>query len=366
MKLSDVKSLLKTMVEKKTAITPMLWGQHGIGKSSVVKQVGDELGYKVLSIILSQKEAVDLAGVLYTFEDKSLGMSVTSSHPPVWFADAVKNGNLILFLDEFNMARKEVLNAAFELVLDRRLNNTKLPDSVFIVCAGNPEDDRYDVTPMSESLRDRFMHIKVTYDLDDWMNWAKGKLNPSIVNFIGAQPGNAYYVDAKNDVFPVEIRHSGRSWERLDMIDKLPLADRIKTECYRGIVGTDVATAYVKYLSSAESAIKFDDIVNDTAKSIKRVKEWSKSNPIRVDLLAATVDNILAVYTTEPAKILQHSDAVCDLAAELPVDLTYKLVSEVYEYEDFGTKMLKHKKLETKLKEVHKYLEEQEKDTAKK
>jgi MoxR-like ATPase len=290
MKIKDVKVLLREMISKKTPVAPMLWGPHGIGKSASVRQVAKELGYDLYNVILSQKEAVDLAGVLYTREDKELKLSVTDNHPPKWFADACKKGKFVLFLDEFNMARKEVMNAAFELVLDRRLNNIKLPDDVVIICAGNPDDERYDVTPMSESLRDRLMHIMVEADLDSWHEYAKSSgINSEVIQFLRNNPQCAGTTDKRDLSLPVEIKHSLRSWERLSEISKLNIPDRVKIECYSGIVGSEMALLFTKSLN--EATITPEEIVEMSDETIERVKGYLSGDKIRFDKIDMAIRN---------------------------------------------------------------------------
>ena len=290
MKIQDLKVLLREMISTKTKVTPMLWGPHGIGKSASVRQVAEEMGYQLFNVILSQKEAVDLAGVLYTREDKDLKLSVTDAHPPKWFADACKKGKFVLFLDEFNMARKEVMNAAFELVLDRRLNNIKLPDDVFIVCAGNPDDERYDVTPMSESLRDRLMHLMVEPDLDSWFGYAKGAgIAPEVVAFLRNNPQASSATDKRDFTLPVEIKHSLRSWERLSEISKLSIPERIKLDCYSGIVGNEMALLFMKSLH--ESTVTPEEILELDDATVERIQGFLNANPIRFDKIEMAIRN---------------------------------------------------------------------------
>lgn len=290
MKIQDLKVLLREMIATKTKVTPMLWGPHGIGKSASVRQVANEIGYELFNVILSQKEAVDLAGVLYTREDKELKLSVTDAHPPKWFADACKRGKFILFLDEFNMARKEVMNAAFELVLDRRLNNIKLPDDVFIVCAGNPDDERYDVTPMSESLRDRLMHIMVEADLESWHDYAKKSgIAPEVIQFLRNNPQASSSTDKRDFSLPVEIKHSLRSWERLSDISKLNIPERIKMDCYSGIVGSEMALLFTKSLH--ESTVTPEEILALTEDTVERIKGYLNANPARFDKIDSAIRN---------------------------------------------------------------------------
>lgn len=338
MNTKNLKVLLKSMIADKVInATPMLWGQHGIGKSAVVQQVGAEVGYKVLTVILSQKEAVDLSGVLYTYEDPELGQSVTSAHPPKWFADAVKQGKLILFLDEFNMARREVLNAAFELVLDRRLNNIKLPDSVFIVCAGNPEDERYDVTPLSESLRDRLMHIQVQPDVAAWSEWAKGgsAIHPDVLAFVQATPSAAFAEDEKNLKFPVEIKHSLRSWERLSSIHKMNIPQEIKFECYRGIVGLEIATAFIRSIAGEELPLTAKEVIKRDKKTVAKLEKWVANG--RMDLLSATVQNVIADIRDDIKVSDKDGAAVTEFVVSLPKDLASMFLSEIHKNQTWAS-----------------------------
>lgn len=320
MNITDVKSIIKTMVEKKFKGTPMLWGRHGLGKSSAVRQVGKELGYRVLDIRLAQKEAIDITGMLFTFEDKALGMSVTANHPPEWFASALKNGKLILFLDEFNMARREVMNAVFELVLDRKLNDRPLPDDVFIVCAGNPEEgDRYSVTPMSESLIDRLLHIKVTPDVDGWLAHAeKSGADSRITSFIRANPSALFAANKLDEKFPVTIKHSERSWlDRADAILKLELQDdELQYELLCGAVGADIATLFVKTIEKHNLPVTVKEVFAGKKDTMERLARYRSS--MRQDLLSITCTNVVDYCNKHQVEATKHLDKVIAFINTLP------------------------------------------------
>ena len=353
MNIQDVKTVLKELVNTKTPVTPMLWGRHGIGKSSAVHQLGKELGYRVYTIILSQKEPVDVAGVLYTFDDKQLGMSVTASHPPDWFATALKKGKCILFLDEFNMARREVMNAAFELVLDRRLNNLKLPDDVFIVCAGNPDDERYDVTPMSESLRDRLMHLKVTPDVNTWLKFAKGKdsgIHPDIVTFVEMNPKAGNSVDSRDDVFPVEIKHSFRSWERVGLIHSLTgLSNVLKAECIRGIVGTDLATAFIQAFGSMDRPLGALDILELNAATINKISVLRNPKKMRIDILTQSIDNLAAFCHSNETLATKKIENVIKFIKLLPEDCASLTIGKLFEIPTWAEMFMQDSELKVKI-----------------
>jgi hypothetical protein len=354
MNILNVQTVLETLIQTKAPITPMLWGRHGVGKSSAVHQVGKKLGYDVYSIILSQKEAVDIAGVLYIYENKALGMSVTASHPPDWFATALKKGNVVLFLDEFNMARKEVANAAFELVLDRRLNNMKLPDSVFIVCAGNPDDERYDVTPMSESLRDRFMHLKVSSDTNAWLDWARSSnvIHPDVVKFIENDPKALYVVDKKDESFPVEIKYSERSWERVGMIHKLPMSYALKTECIRGVVGPDLATAFMQSFGVSELPLDALEILQLDKNAKDRIIKMCNPERMRVDLLNQSINNLVRFSINNHALATKNINNVKVFIKMLPDDCAFAAIKELFELPGWSDQFLSDPELREKINQM--------------
>src|SRR5688572_6773344 len=122
MYLNTLKDTLVKMIRAKTPVVPMLWGPHGIGKTQIVRQAAKELGYKLITVTLSQKEAVDIAGLLYTAHDTDLGIDVTAYHPPKELATAMLQGNCVIFFDEVNRARKDVQNTIFPILQERELN----------------------------------------------------------------------------------------------------------------------------------------------------------------------------------------------------------------------------------------------------
>ena len=202
MYLKDVKEVITVLAKSKCPLSSILWGPTGIGKSSIVKQAAEELEYNLVDIRLSQREAVDILGMPFTShvtikdsktgEEKQIG--TLDHYSPKWFVEALHKGKTILFLDELNRARPEVLQAVFELALDRRLNGQKLPDDVIVISACNPPDQRYDTVEFDDALAARFMHIHVQPDQEVWMDWAKStkkgtdrpNIHPYITNFIAS------------------------------------------------------------------------------------------------------------------------------------------------------------------------------------
>lgn len=359
MNINEVKFVFKKMIEKGFQSTPMLWGRHGLGKSSCIRQVGAELNYRVLDMRLAQKEAIDITGMLYTFIDDKLGMSVTANHPPQWFADALKNGEVILLLDEFNMARREVMNAVFELVLDRKLSDVKLPDSVFIVCAGNPEDgDRYDVTPMSESLVDRLLHIKVTPDVDGWLDHAEKKnCDSRITSFIRANPDALFHPNKLDEKFPVQIKHSERTWlDRADAILKLDLDQALQYELLCGAVGAEMALLFSKTIEKENMPVTVKEIFAGKKDTSERLARYRASS--RQDLLAITVNNLVDYAAKNPVEATKHLSQVIAFINAMPDEQAMVVIHGTRTIEGWAKEYLKDAEISKKLNSINEVVKE--------
>lgn len=176
-----------------------LWGPPGVGKSDVVKQLGDELNAHVIDIRLSLWEPTDIKGIPY-FNPESHTMSWA---PPVELPSeelAAQYGNIILFLDEMNSAAPSTQAAAYQLILNRRVGTYHLPKNVLIVAAGNRETDRGVTNRMPKPLANRFTHLEMKVDWDDYFEWAtNNKIHTDVLGFLSFSKGDLYDFDPKAD-----------------------------------------------------------------------------------------------------------------------------------------------------------------------
>lgn len=360
MNIRDVKKVIKALAEKKAPVTSCLWGKHGIAKSAAIGQIAEELNYQFIPLILSQREAVDLLGVPYHTFDEELKMSVTEYHPPRWFAKAVKQGKLILFLDELNRARPEVIKAAFELVNERRLNNMKLRDDVMIVVACNPDDGegKYDVAQFDDAMIDRFMHIHVKADLGVFKEWAKESrsdgtknIHSDILNFLNVAPEHAYKYEKSDENFPVTIKHSFRSWERAHYIHSLGLPRDLELECLSGVIGADVALAFLASIDARDNKpLTIEEIYEFSEESSNRLKRWTNdNNESRLDIIKETINNLHNAVKSESAVAIKYANNIMNLLLLLPDDLFVVAVKGIYERGQWANILLKNKDIKEKM-----------------
>ena len=81
----------------------------------------------------------------------------------------------------------------YQLVLDRRLGEYCLPDGWVVMAAGNPASERGVHFAMPRPLRNRFVHLDLEPDLDDWCQWAiRAHIRPEIIAFLRFKPELLY------------------------------------------------------------------------------------------------------------------------------------------------------------------------------
>lgn len=184
----------------------MLWGPPGVGKSQMIAQIADKHGVHVVDVRLSQMEPTDLRGIPFRVDD------VVEWAIPALLPDVKRHGEEgILFLDEITSAAPTVSAAAYQLILDRRLGEYRVPDGWAIFAAGNRQGDRGVTYTMPSPLANRFAHFEVDTHLDDWVAWAyENGIDERVIAFLRFRPELLFDFDpAHNPVaFP-----SPRSWE---------------------------------------------------------------------------------------------------------------------------------------------------------
>jgi len=259
-------------------ISVMVCGEHGIGKSEIIKQLCSELHsrecrtdeFRYLDRRLSQMTEGDLLG-LPIIEGPS-----TKFLPPDFILEAC-NYPCYLMLDELNRATPGVMAAVFQLALDRELNGYKLHPKTRVYTAINT-GSVYTVNDIDPALLDRFWVINLKPSVPEWITWAKDRLHPSMVSFFKAS-NYSKFLDPGKEIEEGEVSTSRRSWVRLDSVLKSsglyeqPEKSAFFTIVY-GFVGTEAAVAFTSHVKT-KSNFTPDDVL--TSWSSKK-DEFSKLN----------------------------------------------------------------------------------------
>lgn len=203
---------------------------------------------------LAQADPTDVKG-LPDLEDRS-----TEFKPPKWINVITLDDMAgVVFCDELNLAPQLVQAAYYELILDRKVGNQRISDEVYMLGAGNREEDEAHIRSMPAPLRNRFGHLILNEpDNESWVDWAYSNgVDGRVVSFIQSNLG------ARNLFTPVSENPDAmafptpRTWEMVS--DAIIAADeqgRLTNEEMRDIaatfVGNGVASTFKGFLDTAE------------------------------------------------------------------------------------------------------------------
>ena len=258
-----------------------LWGPPGIGKSDIIKQLGTELEAHVIDVRLSLWEPTDIKGIPYF--DSNTGKMVWA--PPSELPDeafASQHKKIILFLDEMNSAAPAVQAAAYQLILNRRVGTYKLPDNVLIVAAGNREADKGVTFRMPAPLANRFIHLEMRVDWDDYSFWAtENRIHKDVVGFLTFSKKDLYDFDPKSSSRSFA---TPRSWTFVsELLEDDDTDTDTLTDLISGAVGEGLAIKFMAHRKVASKMPNPTDILNGSVKKMES-KEISAMYSLAVSL----------------------------------------------------------------------------------
>ena len=294
-----------------------LSGAPGVGKSDGVRCIAarleEETGKKVFvhDVRLLNMNPVDLRGIP-SKDNMKANIEVNGKieeatvavarwlRPAIFQMDPSPDVINILFLDEITAAPQSVQAAAYQLVLDRKVGEHRLPDNCFVFCAGNRVSDKSVAYRMPKALANRMCHIEIYSDVSDWRKWAiDNDIDSRILGFVSYKPDTLFKFDPSNEdlAYPTP-----RSWAMVDsFLKKIPDIGA----CYAlvaGCIGVGMATEFQAYASVYQDLPDVKKIFNGEkveyptqpdvgyALSASIVSHASKANKKQIDNLLVWLD----------------------------------------------------------------------------
>ena len=283
-------------------------GDAGLGKTSVIEQVGMSLGYKKENIVklnLSTLEEIgDLIGIPATeykmvkkvTEDgtikhqvlwvkeaaipsySALGFQITNNSRmgysvPEWIAG--KSGEGILILDDYTRASQRFTQAVMELIDRQEYATWKLPEGWTIILSSNPDDGMYNVTDQDPAQQSRYMNVTLKFDADIWAKWAeRSKIDSRCINFILMN----------KEIMNTSEKHiNARSITKFfNVISSIPDFNKDKSLMLiqllgEGSLGPEVTTQFTSFIhNKMDKLISVEEIINTNSDFEKIENKLSK------------------------------------------------------------------------------------------
>ena len=320
-----------------------LHGAPGIGKSSIIRDFAIQKGLQLEVLILSQIEAADLRG-LPTLDTQ---IKRTTWYPPEFLP---QSGEGILFLDELSAAEPRLQVAAYQLILDRRVGEYRLPPGWWVVGAGNAPDDGAISFEMGSALADRLVHFKLVPNAREWISWGQNYgIAPEVLSFIQVKP-DFLESNQLQQASGQLIGPTPRSWERVSRVLEREKARGVREFIVSGIVGEAASAEFFHVVEEIADLAPIDEILGASGDELDAL--LPRTLPALYGLtysLTATVSELesgraalrvlLGLGEIEDEKPLPRAE-VQALAMELVLERAAKLgflleLGETEEYESY-------------------------------
>lgn len=219
--IDETKSFLKHIINNnrylqsnnKPPVAVEVVGESGIGKTSSILQLVDELDLNFVKLNLAQIEELgDLVGFpIRQFEVckddntkclwidehavdeytrlgyKFTGLNRMSYCPPEWISGKTSGG--ILLLDDWNRADIRFIQAVMELIDRQQYISWTLPKDWHIILTSNPDNGEYLVSSIDNAQKTRFISVNLKFDINCWSMWAENnKIDNRCINFLLKHP----------------------------------------------------------------------------------------------------------------------------------------------------------------------------------
>ena len=253
MKASILKKSLISMIDSKIPV--FVWGNPGVGKSSIIKQIANDKNMEFIDLRLSLLDPTDLRGI--PFFDSANKSAIWAK--PEFLPNSNSQAFGILFLDEINSAPPTVQAAAYQLILDRKIGEYTLPMNYAIVAAGNYESDRGVTYRMPTPLANRFVHLDFELDFEEWKSWAyESKIDTRIISFLSYKPQNLFTFDAKAKE---KSFATPRSWSFVNDILNSNLQIEFLKDVISGAVGKDSSDEFMNFCKVIDKLPNIQEIL---------------------------------------------------------------------------------------------------------
>lgn len=277
---------------------PLIIGESGVGKTSLVKRIARENGYYLVTIDANLLKEGEIGG-LPVVENRTTIYATHSKLIEIKKAlDEDINRDVILFIDELNRCDHAVAQELMNLILNREINGYILDERVKVIAAMNPSNkndgfnnSQYDVVDMDPAQEDRFVWVKLDSDIKEWIKWGMsndGNIDEHIIEFLSTFPEYLHTPDSEET-----IKATPRSWERVSKAYKVFVKNKGKysldtlLNVVKGNVGISIANDFGNFLINLKTPlVKVEDIFSSDILNFDLKEKIEKENHSRLYILS--------------------------------------------------------------------------------
>jgi hypothetical protein len=217
------------------------------------------------------------------------------------------------------------------LVLQRRINALRLPETVRIVIAENPDatmagftESEYDVAIADAAIKDRTVRLVMTTSTAEWLSWARSVgLNSMVVDYLTTYPERLSIINRDEQ----DLHPTPRAWERvaknLDQLAQLPaeIQKSLAADLFSGDLGTEVGASFAQFVLAHGRGLTVEELQTkessrdefrsvDDATKLALLRDWIRDDsgqPLSSEAGAQHFGALLAMVSPDGQYALAQS-----------------------------------------------------------
>ena len=238
-----------------------LYGEPGLGKSSIITQVAKNLNAAENVISISSTNFEFYSGIptfsIDTGLDQYSTSGATNVQATIWSVPelisstnrlAEKNPNgVVLHLEDYHTMDKTTENVMYQLLLDRRLGDYKLHPKVAIIASMNHSKESGGGHFNSAAVKSRLSLMPYTFNFQHWYDTFGAGLHPWLSSFI--KTNDQYIIETESKT--LDPSGSARSYSKLSLDFDLYTEDElvdVYLDLARGKVSSNAVNALEKHV----------------------------------------------------------------------------------------------------------------------
>ena len=244
--LAQFAGFLKKYLKSGDKLRPVAgWGPVGVGKSSVIRQVTEELEIGFIDVRASQLTETDTRGLPDIKDGKS------TFALPDWLPNVERDGEFgVLGLDEFHSAMPSVQTAFYSLKQERVLGDYTLPDGWTIVVFSNrPEDGASVHGRIDSAIANRYItQFNLLPEINSFTDWAFANgVDPLVIGFLQFKEELLHQYPNGGIPKSDTVIATPRSWASVGDILALDLDPVLEQAALEGAIGPAPAAEFVAF-----------------------------------------------------------------------------------------------------------------------
>lgn len=325
-------------------------GACGLGKTTAIQELADEIGATFVKINLSELEEVsDLTGFpikeyevevegerkwvpadlvnMYTCDSNAsfTGNSRMGYATPAWLPREDNEKGTILLIDDYTRANSLFMQACMELINTGKYISWKLPKYTNIVLTTNPDNGGYSVTGLDSAQKSRFCSFSIKFNIDSFAEWAERfNMDDRAINFALYynnelfDPNHPNHLDTINPRSYTTFTNIISGIKNWDKPESLALILNISKGCFHdpnNVVGSlftsFIANKLDKLVTPEDMLMKkWDTVKEDIEKCVYEKEDYHPE-------IAAVLNTRLLNYSVNYLKEGNKADVVCNRLLDL-------------------------------------------------